>query len=115
MMDTDPDDMVESGAIAEDGDDGGEGPQCGTAEALTCLTVCFIDKGTTTSLHRHCCCFRHVPHPADILPEHAALVEIVLEDANGKTIVGPDGVQAGITEDGAEVPIHIPSIIPAIR
>jgi len=66
-------------------------------------------------LQRHCRCFRHIPHPADILPEHAALVEIVLDDANGKTVVGPNGVEARITEDGAEVPIHIPSIIPVIR
>jgi len=115
MMDSNPDDTAGSGAITMDGDEGEEGPQCGTAEALTSFTVCFIDKGTATSLHRHCCCFRHIPHLADILPEHAALVEIVLEDANGKTVVGPDGVQAGITEDSAEVPIHIPSIIPAIR
>jgi len=66
-------------------------------------------------LECHCCCFRHIPHPADILPEQAALVEIVLEDANGKTVVGPHGVEVGIKEDGAEVPIHIPSIIPVIR
>ena len=29
------------------------------------------------SVHRQCCCYRHIPHLADILPEHAALVEIV--------------------------------------
>ena len=39
----------------------------------------------------------------------------VLEDANGKTVVGPNGVEAWIKEDGADVPIHIPSIIPVIR
>jgi hypothetical protein len=115
MMDSNPDETAEPGAITEDWDDSEEGPRCGTAEALTCLVVCFTDNGTMTSLHRHCCCFRHVPHLAEVLPEHAALVEIVLEDANGTTVVGPDGVQAGISEDGVEVPIHIPSIIPATR
>ncbi len=114
-MYTDPDDTVGSDAITEDGGEGEEGPECGTAEARSYLMVCFIDEGTMRFLERHCCCFRHIPHPADILPEQAALVEIVLEDANGKTVVGPHGVEAGIKEDGAEVPIHIPSIIPVIR
>ena len=55
------------------------------------------------------------PASADILAEQAALVEIVLEDANGKTVVSPNGVEASIKEDGADVPIHIPSIIPVVR
>jgi hypothetical protein len=112
-MTSDPDDTAEPAAITGDGNE--EGPQCGTTQALTHLTVCFTDNETMTSLHRHCCCFRHIPHLADVLPEHAALVEIVLQDANGTTVIGPHGVQAAITEDGAAVPIHIPSITPAIR
>ena len=78
-------------------------------------------SGRTVSAKDSRCCrtgrpgLRHIPHPADILAEQAALVEIVLEDANGKTVVSPNGVEAWIKEDGADVPIHIPSIIPVVR
>jgi hypothetical protein len=103
-MDTDPDDTADSCAVTGDGDQGEDGPQCGTTQALTHLTVCFTGKGTMTSLHRHCCCFRHVPPLADILPEHAALVEIALEDANGRTVVGPTALRPGSPKTARKYP-----------
>ena len=55
-------------------------------------------------LQRHCCCFRHIPHPADILPEHAALVEIVLEDANGKTSSARTALRPGSPKTAQKCP-----------
>jgi hypothetical protein len=66
--------------MTDDLDDGG--PACGTAAAETYFLATFADDtGTIRFAERHCCCFRHVPRPADVLPAGAELVEIVLEDS----------------------------------
>jgi hypothetical protein len=84
-MDNDPDDDTEEfPAITED--DGG-GPECGTAEAAVYFLATFNHDTGVRFAERHCCCYRHVPHPAEVLPEGAELVEVVLEDAWTKTVV----------------------------
>ena len=77
------DDTVEFPAIT--GEDGG--PGCGTAEAATYFLATYNDASGVRFTERHCCCYRHVPRPADVLPEGAELVEIVLQDAATRTVI----------------------------
>jgi hypothetical protein len=76
------DDTLEFPPVAEE-----DGPACGTAAAATYLLVTFNDETGVRFAERHCCCFRHVPRPAEVLPAGAELVEVVLEDALTKTVV----------------------------
>jgi len=57
MMDSDPDNTAEPGAITGDWDDGADGLPCGTADALACLTACFTGTGKDA-----------VPAPSVLLP-----------------------------------------------
>ena len=95
-MDDDPDDdpTVEFPVITEDDD----GPACGTAAAAAYFLATYNDDTGVQFAEKHCCCFRHIPHPPEVLPPGAELVEIVLEDAWTRTVVR-DG-QAEITVSG---------------
>jgi hypothetical protein len=84
-MDDDPadDDTVEFPAITVDDD----GPECGSAAAVTYFLATFNGDSGVQFAERRCCCYRHVPHPAEVLPEGAELVEVVVEDAFVRTMV----------------------------
>jgi hypothetical protein len=115
-MDNDPGDddstvefpPVGGGTVAfpELGDDGG--PACGTELAATYFLATFTDDSGVRFAERHCCCFRHIPRPADVLPAGAELVEIVIEDAVAKTVVRNG--QAEVTLSGSET-ITIPAVL----
>ncbi len=105
-MDNDPDDdTVEFPAITDgdDGDDGDDGPACGTAAAETYFLAVFTDDTGVRFAERNCCCFRHVPRPADVLPPGADLVEVVVEDAWTRTVV---------RNGQAEITVFNTSVIP---
>jgi hypothetical protein len=76
------------------GDD--EGPACGTPEAAARFLVVFIDEGGVQFAERQLCCHRHVPHPVEVLPEDAQLLEAVIADAQLTTV---------LTDDGAEITV----------
>lgn len=116
-MDNDPDDddstvefppvggegTVEFPLIEEDG-----GPTCGTAVAATYFLATFNDDTGVQFVERHCCCFRHVPRPAEVLPPGAQLIEVVLEDARVRTVVRNGQPEAEITINSG-VTILIPA------
>jgi hypothetical protein len=77
-----------------------DGPACGVAEAATYFLVCFCVQGEMRFIERRCCCYRHIPRPAELLPERAELVEVVIIDARVKSVVGHG--QAEITLNTAE-------------
>jgi hypothetical protein len=87
----DPDDTVEFPAIGGD-----EGPGCGTPQAATRFLVVFLDEHGVCFVEQDCCCYRHVPHPAEVLPEDAQVLEVVIQDAQLKTV---------LTDDGAEITV----------
>jgi hypothetical protein len=89
--DNDPDDTQEFPAIDDD-----EGPGCGTPEAAARFLVVFLDERGVCFAEQDCCCYRHVPRPADVLPEDAQLLEVVIQDAQLKTM---------LTDDGAEITV----------
>jgi hypothetical protein len=93
------DDTVEFPAIAED-DDEEDGPVCGSAAAATHFHLTYNGDTGVQFAEKHCCCFRHVPRPADVLPEGAELVEIALQDAQTRTVVRNG--QAEVTVSGGE-------------
>jgi hypothetical protein len=86
MNDPADDDTAEFPVLTED-DEEEDGPACGTAAAKVYFLATFNDDTGVQFAERHCCCHRHVPHPAEVLPAGAELVEIVLEDAWTKTVV----------------------------
>jgi hypothetical protein len=100
-MDDDPaddDPTVEFPAITEDDD----GPECGTAAAATYFLLTYNDAAGVRFAERHCCCFRHIPRPAEVLPAGADLIEVVLQDAFVRT-VARNG-QAEVTVSGQFAP-----------
>jgi hypothetical protein len=99
------DDMVEFTAITEDEDE--EGPECGTAEAATYFLVCYADHERIRFIERNCCCFRHVPHPTEVLPEDAQLLEVVIEDARVKTVVRDGGTEITFNDETIFIPAHL--------
>jgi hypothetical protein len=101
----DDDDTVEFPAITDDDDDG-DGPACGTAAALVYFLATFNDATGVRFLERHCCCFRHVPRPADVLPRDAQLIEVVVQDSWTRTVVRNG--QAEITVSGSDEAIVCP-------
>jgi len=68
-------------------DDGG--PVCGTLEAATRLVVTYADASGLQFADRSCCCYRHVPRPAEVLPPGAQVIEVVIEDGWLVTRVRP--------------------------
>lgn len=94
----DDDDTAEFPLVAE----GVDGPACGTAAAVTYFLATFNSDTGVQFAERRCCCFRHIPHPGEVLPAGAELVEIVLEDARTRTVVRDGQVEitlipAGVT------------------
>lgn len=84
-----------------------DGPECGTAAAVTWLRVAYADAGGIRFADRRACCYRHVARPAEVLPAGADLIEVILEDACTRTRVY-DG-QAEITVSGGET-VTIPAL-----
>jgi hypothetical protein len=109
-MDDDPDDdpTAEFPAVTEDDEE--DGPACGTAAAATHFHLTYNDATGLRFVEEFCCCFRHVPRPADVLPEGAELVEIVLEDAWARTVVR-DG-QAEVTSYDSETVLVPVAFVP---
>jgi len=87
--DRDPEDTLEFPAIG-----GEEGPGCGTPEAAARSLVVFLDEGGVVFAEQQLCCCRHVPHPVEVLPEGAELLEVVIADVQLTTV---------LTDDGAEI------------
>jgi hypothetical protein len=80
-----------------------DGPACGTEAAATYFHLVYNDASEVGFIEDHICCYRHVPRPADVLPEGAELVEIVLQDPTTRTVIR-DG-QAEVTVlDGEATP-----------
>jgi hypothetical protein len=100
----DDDDTVEFPSVAED-----DGPGCGTAEAATYLLITYTDCGELRFIERHLCCYRHIPHPAEVLPAHAHLIEVVLEDGRGKTVVRDGGAEITCNDETIFIPAFIPA------
>jgi hypothetical protein len=104
MTNSPDDDTVEFPAI----DDGPEAPsvraeakglpECGTEAAVTYLHITFNDASGVRFAEKRCCCFRHIPHPAEVLPEDAELIEIVLQDAWTRTVVRDGQVEITVSE-----------------
>jgi hypothetical protein len=113
-MDDDPDDddpTAEFPAVTEDDEE--DGPACGTAAAVTYLLVTFNGDTGVRFAERHCCCYRHVPHPSEVLPAGAELVEVVVEDAWTRT-VARDG-QAEVTVLAEQATIFAPAYFAPAR
>jgi hypothetical protein len=73
---------------------GDERPGCGTPETAARFLVVFLDEGGVVFAEHQLCCCRHVPHPVEVLPEGAQLLEVVVADAQLTTV---------LTDDGAEI------------
>jgi hypothetical protein len=77
-----------------------DGPACGTAAAETHFLATYNDGTGVHFAERNCCCFRHIPRPADLLPAGAELAEVVIEDGLTRTVV----------RDGrAEITVKLPA------
>lgn len=74
--------------------DGEEGPNCGTPQAAARFLVVFLDEGGVQFAEHQLCCYRHVPHPVEVLPEDGQLLEVVIQDSQLQTV---------LTDDGAEI------------
>jgi len=85
----DPDDTLEFAAVG-----GVEGPGCGMPQAAARFLVVFLDECGVQFAEHELCCYRHVPHPVEVLPEGAQLLEVVIADAQLTTV---------LTDDGAEI------------
>lgn len=72
-----------------------DGPECGTAEALTRLLVVYTAGGRLQFTVREYCCYRHIEGPAEVLPPDAELHEVIIEDARARTAVLAGGVTHG--------------------
>jgi hypothetical protein len=99
----DDDDTVEFPPIGNDG-----GPACGTAAAETYFLATFNGASGVRFAERHCCCFRHVPRPADVLPDGAELAEIVLEDAWTRTVVRNGEAEITVKGEAGGQAISVP-------
>ncbi len=87
---------------------GEDGPDCGTPEAAARFLVVFIDEGGVQFAEHELCCYRHVPHPVEVLPEDAQLLEAVIADAQLTTVLTADGAE--ITPAGGHatvIPAHL--------
>jgi hypothetical protein len=89
--DRDPEDTLEFPAIG-----GEESPGCGTPEAAARFLVVFLGEGGVVFAEQQLCCYRHVPHPVEVLPEGAQLLEVVIADVQLTTV---------LTDDGAEITV----------
>jgi hypothetical protein len=80
---------------------GGDGPACGSPDASTFLMVVYSDDGGIHFAEDWYCCHRHVPHPADVLPAGAEVIEVVIADARYTTVAmdGSATVTDGMTFD----------------
>ena len=78
-------------------------PLCGTPEAAASLAVIYVTDGSVRSLTVDCCCSRHIPRPADVLPPDAVITEVTISDARQETRVR-DGTVT-ITMDGYDTGI----------
>jgi hypothetical protein len=98
----DPEGTLEFPAIGS-----GEGPGCGTPQAAARFLVVFLDECGVQFAEHELCCHRHVPHPVEVLPEGAQLLEVVIADAQLKTVLTDDGAE--ITADGETtfIPAHL--------
>ncbi len=84
-----PDDTLEFPALSSE-----EGPSCGTPEAAAHFLLVFLDESGVQFTERELCCYRDVPHPVEVLPEGAQLLEVVIADSQLKTV---------LTDAGAEI------------
>jgi hypothetical protein len=80
---------------------GSDGPACGSLDASTFLMVVYSDEDGIHSAEEWYCCHRHIPHPADVLPAGAEVIEVVIADARYTTVAmdGSATVTDGMTFD----------------
>ena len=79
-------------------DDPVDFPACGTEAAVTYLHITFNDASGVRFAEKRMLLFRHIPHPAEVLPEDAELIEIVLQDARTRTVVRDGQVEITVSE-----------------
>jgi hypothetical protein len=84
----------------------GEGPGCGTPQAARFLMV-FLDEGGVQFAEHDLCCYRHVPHPVEVLPEGAQLLEAVITDAQLTTVLTGDGAEITVGGQTIFIPAHL--------
>ena len=94
--DHDLEDTLELPAIG-----GEEGPACGTPEGAARFLVVFTDEGGVQFAEHQLCCYRHIPHPVEVLPQDAQLLEVVIADAQLTTVLTGDGAE--ITAGGETI------------
>ena len=63
-----------------------DGPACGSFDASTFVMAVYYDDNGIRFFERWYCCHRHVPPPAEVLPEGAKLIEVVVADALNTTV-----------------------------
>ncbi|SRR6266567_3758200 len=100
--DYDSDDTLEFPAIGDD-----EGPGCGTPEAAARFLVVFTEERGVQFAEHDCCCYRHVPHPVQVLPEGAELLEVVIQDAQLKTVLTDRGAEITVGGETIFLPAHL--------
>jgi hypothetical protein len=100
--DRDPDATLEFPAIS-----GEEGPGCGTLQAAARCLVVFLDEGGVQFAEHELCCHRHVPHPVEVLPEGAQLLEVVIADAQLTTVLTDDGAEITVGGETTFIPAHL--------
>jgi hypothetical protein len=74
-----------------------DGPACGARDASTFLMLVYSDQSGIHFFEKWYCCHRHVPHPADLLPEDAEVIETVIADARCTTIAGDGSAKSTMT------------------
>jgi hypothetical protein len=100
--DRDLEDTLEFPAVS-----GEEGPACGTPEAATRFLAVFTDEHGVQFAEHQLCCYRHIPHPVEVLPQDAQLLEAVIADAQLTTVLTDDGAEITAGGETTFIPAHL--------
>ena len=84
-----------------------EGLSCGTPPAVTRFLVVFLDESGVVLAEQELCCYRHVPHPIEVLPEGAQLLEVVVQDGQLTTVLTGDGAEITAGGETIFIPAHL--------
>jgi hypothetical protein len=74
-----------------------DGPACGSLDASTFLMLVYSDESGIHFFEQWYCCHRHLPHPAELVPQDAKLIETIIADARYTTIAGDGSAKGTMT------------------